>query len=196
MNHGWLKFWIGLGAVTAVASLILPPLIVYTASQDVKRYRECVEGKRTDCERTMVWNLVDAAMLLEQQNGAGSGNVFGLDVLGARAPGALRTSENAPFIEKVEPVGMTNADGTYHANSGATVMFNVTVKGLVTIVELFQMEGADGKPTKVSTFKKGSDGVWSGPYKIPPGFSGSVEIRATGDDPKDLAALTLPVAAN
>lgn len=196
MQHGWLKFWIGIGTVAAAASLILPPLIVYTASKDVKRYKECIEGRRTDCERTMVWNLVDAAMLLEQQNGGLTGSALGLDVLGAREDSALRTSDNAPFIDKVEPVGMSNADGTYRARSGSEVMFKVTVKGLVTSVELFQIEGVDGKPTKSATLKKGSDEIWTGMYKLPPGFSGSVEVRAIGDDPKDLAVLNLPVAAN
>ncbi|MCK9360868.1 hypothetical protein M0Q28_01420 [Patescibacteria group bacterium] len=196
MNIRWLKFWIVLGALVTLASIVLPPLLIYSASNDVKRYRECVEGKRTDCNRSMVWNLVDAAYLLEQQSGSQVGTALGLDLLGARGGGAMRTSETSPFIEKVEPQGMSNANGVYSAKAGASVTLKTTVSGMVTSVELFQIEGLEGRPTKVGAFSKGSEGVWTASYKLPPGFTGTLEVRAYGDDPKDLAVLALPVAAN
>jgi hypothetical protein len=196
MNIRWLKFWIWLGAVAAIAAIVLPPILFYRASVDVIRYRECVKGIRLDCTRTMVWNLVDAAYLLEQQNGTDVGSALGLDLFGARADGTVRTSETSPFIQKVEPKGMANANGIYSANAGATVTFKATMSGVVSSVELFQAEGTDGRPTKVSTFTKGSDGLWTGTYKLSPGFVGTLEVRAYGNDPKDLAVLVLPVAAN
>ncbi len=196
MNIRWLKFWIGLGAVATIITVVLPPLMIYNASNDVKRYRECLEGKRQDCDRTMVWNLVDAAVLLEQQGGTQVGSALGLDLFGARATGALRTSESSPFIIKVEPEGMANANGIYSAKAGADIKIKATVSGIVTSVELYQIEGLEGRPTKVGLFTKGSDDVWTAAYKLPPGLNGALEIRAYGDDPKDLAVLELPVAAN
>lgn len=196
MNIRWLKFWIWLGVAAALTSIILPPILLYRASADVTRYRECTQGIRLDCQRTMVWNLVDAAYLLEQQNGSPAGSVLGLDLFGSRSDGTVRTSEGSPFIEKVEPKGMANANGIYSANAGATITLKATVSGVVSSVELFQAEGADGRPTKVATFTKGSDGLWTGTYKLPPGFKGTLEVRAYGNDPKDLAVLALPVAAN
>lgn len=196
MNIRWLKFWIWLGAAAALTSLVLPPILLYRASADVTRYRECAQGIRSDCERTMVWNLVDAAYLLEQQNGTQAGSTFGFDLFGARDSGTVRTSEGSPFIEKVEPKGMANANGVYSANAGATITFKATITGVVSSVELFQTEGTDGRPTKVASFSKGSDGVWNGTYKLPPGLKGTLEVRAYGNDPKDLAVLALPVAAN
>ncbi len=196
MNIRWLKFWIWLGAVAAFASVVLPPVLLYRASADMQRYRECVAGTRNDCARTMVWNLVDAAALLEQQSGSAAGYSIGLDLFGARNDGTVRTSETSPFIEKVEPKGMANTNGVYSANAGATITLKATVSGIVSSVELFQVEGTDGRPAKVSTFSKGKDGIWTGAYKLPPGFSGTLEVRAYGNDPKDLAVLALPVAAN
>jgi hypothetical protein len=195
MNLRWLKVWIAIGTVAFLLALIMPPILVYYASQDVKRYRECVEGSRRDCERTMVWNLVDAAALLEQQGGAGVGSALGLDLLGARGSLALRTSETSPFIEKVEPVGMAHANGVYSAKAGGEVTIKATATGRVTKLELFQVEGAEGRPTKVGEFTEAS-GSWSAKYKLPPGFIGRLEVRAYGEDPKDLAILALPVAAN
>ncbi len=196
MNIRWLKFWIWLGVVATLITVILPPLMIYSASADVNRYRECLEGKRFDCDRTMVWNLVDAAVLLEQQGGSQVGTALGLDLFGARGGGALRTSETSPFIEKVEPVGMSNANGVYTAKAGDNFTMKVTVSGVVTSVELFQIEGLEGAPVKVTNLTKGSDGIWTASHKLPPGLSGALEIRAYGDDPKDLAVLELPVAAN
>lgn len=195
MTLRWLKVWIGIGAAAALTMLIAPPLLVHFASQDVKRYRECLEGSRQDCERTMVWNLVDAAALLEQQGGATIGSSLGLDLLGARGSVALRTSETSPFIEKVEPTGMSHANGVYSAKAGNEVTINTTASGQVTKVELFQVEGAEGRPTKVGDFTRGT-GNWTVKYKVPPGFIGRLEVRAYGEDPKDLAILALPVAAN
>ncbi len=196
MNIRWLKFWISLGGVAALATIVLPPVLFYRASADVVRYRECTEGIRQDCERTMVWNLVDAAFLLEQQNGSGAASTIGFDLFGSRTSGTVRTSENSPFIEKVEPKGMANANGVYSANAGATITLKATVSGTASFVELFQAEGTDGRPTKVSMFTKGADGLWTGTYKLSPGFVGTLEVRAYGNDPKDLAVLVLPVAAN
>lgn len=195
MNLRWLKVWIGIGAVAALTMLIAPPLLVHFASQDVKRYRECLEGSRTDCDRTMVWNLVDAAALLEQQGGTSVGSSLGLDLLGARGSVALRTSETSPFIEKIEPVGMAHANGVYSAKAGSEVTIKTNASGQVTKVELFQVEGAEGRPTKVGEFSEAS-GSWTIKYKVPPGFIGRLEVRAYGEDPKDLAILALPVAAN
>lgn len=195
MNLSWLKVWIGIGAVATVITVVMPPILVNYASQDVRRYRECLEGSRRDCERTMVWNLVDAAALLEQQGGASVGTALGLDLLGARGNLALRTSETSPFIEKIEPVGMAHANGVYSAKAASEVTITAKVSGQVTKVELFQIEGAQGRPTKVGEFSQIS-GSWNAKWKVPPGFIGRLEVRAYGDDPKDLAVLALPVAAN
>lgn len=198
MNKTWLKIWIGIGAVASAAVLVLPPYLTYVASEDVKRYRECVAGTRSDCERTIVWNLVDAAIIFQQQSGASlAGTIYeGLDP--ASPSGAVRTSENAPHIEKVEPQGMSNANGTYYATAGSKITFRTTLRGNITSADLYVVSVVDGeiqRPEKVAPLIRVEGEEWEAEYVLSPGFVGSIEVRAYGADPKDLAVLALPVAA-
>lgn len=199
MSTGWIKGWVAFGAVVMACLTIVPPVVLYGAQQDVQRYRECLAGKRRDCQRTIVWNLVDIAAQLELQDGgttASTLSAFGLDAdTGTLAP--VRTSENAPTIQKVEPRGMANSNGTYRAAAGSDITLVATVVGAPVMVEGFLLD-ADGMPPAkpTLTFTKQKDGSWQGNFQIPAGLKGQMEIRATGDDPKDRASLYLSVAAN
>lgn len=197
MNDTWLKVWIGIGAVASVAVLVLPPTLTYVASEDVKRYRECVAGTRSDCQRSMVWNLVDAAVLFQQQTGGALTGALYAGLNPASPSGAVRTSENAPFIQRVEPQGMSNTNGTYYAASGARVTFRATMTGMITSADLYIVSVENGeilRPEKVAPFTRVEGDEWEAVYVLPPGFLGSIEVRAYGLDPKDLAVLALPVA--
>ncbi|KAA0205759.1 hypothetical protein EDM68_04615 [Candidatus Uhrbacteria bacterium] len=198
MTKTALKVWIGIGTVSLLALLILPPILARMASEDIKRYRECIAGTRSDCDRSMVWNLADAIVLLQIQTG---GSLAGTPYEGLEQgspSGATRTSEKAPFIIKVEPRGMSNANGTYFAPAGTRVTFLATMTGMITNADLYVVQVVDSeikRPEKVAPFEKKEGDSWEAVYTIPPGFDGSVEVRAYGVDPKDLAVLALPVAA-
>lgn len=179
--------------------MILPPLLLWNAQQDVQRYAECAAGKRTDCQRSIVWNLVDLAAQLQQQDSGAP--ITNLDAYGVNQDQPLlppvRTSENAPQISKVEPHGMSNANGTYRAAVGDQITFVATITGTTVDVEGYLIRDGQPVPTKPDiTFKKQKDGTWQGTYTIPAGLQGQMEIRATGSDPKDRASLYLLVAAN
>ncbi len=198
MNMTWLKIWIGIGAAATVAALVLPPYLTYVASEDVTRYRECLAGSRGDCERTIVWNLVDAAVIFRQQSGGSlAGTIYeGLDQ--SSPSGAVRTSENSPFIEKVEPKGMSNTNGTYYATSGTKITFRAIIRGTITSADLYTVSVVDGeinRPEKAAPFTRVDGDEWEAEHVLSPGFVGSIEVRAYGLDPKDLAVLALPVAA-
>lgn len=198
MSKTWLKVWIVIGAVAAAAVLFLPPVLARVASKDVQRYRECVEGRRTDCRRSIVWNLVDVSYLLQQQSGAQlTGLLF--DPFNTRGlAGAVRTSEKSPFIEKAEPRGMSNTNGVYFAPGGTDVTFVATITGVIVDVDLYvvELEGDEIKrPEKRAAFRRTQGDIWETTYRLPHGFNGSIEIRAYGIDPKDMAVLALPVAA-
>lgn len=199
LQTGWIKIWVAIGTVVMACIIILPPVLIYGAQQDVQRYQECMAGKRRDCQRTIVWNLVDMAAQLQAQDGgtsASSLSAYDLNQTTQAMPPS-RSSENAPTIQKVEPRGMTNPNGTYHATVGSTVTFVATITGGPVTVEGYLITADGGTPTKPTmTFKKQKDGTWLSTYKIPPGLQGQMEIRATGDDPKDRASLYLLVAAN
>ncbi|MEI7512353.1 MAG: hypothetical protein WCK01_02735 [Candidatus Uhrbacteria bacterium] len=194
----WIKGWVGFGSVIFLSLVILPPYFLYSAQQDVQRYRDCIANKRADCKRTIVWNLVDVALQLQAMDNATPApnlTAFSLtDNTGTTRP--VRSSENSPTIEKVEPQGMSNENGTYRAASGSVVNFVATISGTVVSVEGFLI--VDGKPSDKSAvvLKKQKDGTWQGAYKIPVNLKGEFEIRATGSDPKDRASLYLLVAVN
>ncbi len=198
MTKTALKVWIGIGAVSALALFVLPPVLARMASEDLKRYRECIDGTRSDCHRSIVWNLADAVVLLQIQTG---GSLAGTPYEGLEQTtpsGATRTSEKSPFIEKVEPKGMSNANGTYYTQAGTAVTFRATMTGMITSADLYVVRVVDGeirRPEKVAPFERKGGDVWEAAYTMPPGFEGSVEVRAYGLDPKDLAVLALPVAA-
>ncbi len=198
MTKTALKVWVGIGTAAALALLVLPPILARMASEDIKRYRECIAGSRSDCDRTIVWNLADAIVLLQIQTG---GSLAGTPYEGLEQTtptGATRTSEKSPFIQKVEPRGMSNANGTYYAQAGTEVLFRATMTGMITSADLYVVQVVDGeikRPEKVSPFVRKNGDVWEAVHAIPPGFEGSVEVRAYGLDPKDLAVLALPVTA-
>jgi len=198
LRTGWIKAWIAFGSVVFVCVVVLPPILLYAAAQDVQRYRDCAANKRRDCQRTIVWNLVDIAAQLQAADGGDSLSGisgYGVDNNSDVTPPS-RTSENAPNIDKVEPRGMANANGTYRAAVGASVTFVATISNNPVTVEGFLITDAS-IPTKAAVvFTKQKDGTWQGVYKIPSGLKGEMEIRATGDDPKDRASLYLLVAAN
>ncbi len=56
------------------------------------------------------------------------------------------------------------------------------------------LDGEILRPEKVAPFNPLEGDEWEASYTLPPGFLGSIEVRAYGQDPKDLAVLALPVA--
>jgi hypothetical protein len=198
MSSSALKVWITIGAIATLALLIMPPIILQAASKDVQRYRECIAGTRVDCQRTIVWNLVDAALLVQQQSGGSLDGTMYAGLSPTSDSGAVRTSENAPFISGVEPAGMSNNNGTYSAKAGDEIVFRATLSGMIVSADLYAVEVVDGvieRPQKIETFHRVDGDLWEARYALTPGFTGSVEVRVYGEDPKDLAVLALPVAA-
>jgi hypothetical protein len=198
-STGWLKAWALFGALVLACVMILPPVLLWNAQQDVERYQQCAAGKRTDCQRTIVWNLVDFAAQLQLEDG--SSTIANLDVYGVnqdtQVSPPIRTSENAPQIVKVEPRGMANANGTYRAAVGDKVTFVATISGTTVNVSGYLIRDGQPVPTKPDiNFTKQKDGTWQGNFVVPAGLQGQMEIRATGADPKDRASLYLLVAAN
>lgn len=176
----WIKVWIGIGVVAFFCLTVMPPYLTYRAQQEVTRYRECTEGTRNDCERSIVWNLVDIARRMDEGPSASSNNLDAYKVNGKSAVTApTRSSEKAPLIKKV--------DRTYDV---ANVTLSVSVEGVTRSVEAYFQNKL------VGTLTRQKNGTWQGPYTLPPEASGELEVRAQGDDPKDRSSFFLPVAAN
>lgn len=194
---GWIKIWVGIGAVVFLCLSILPSYLGYRASKEVVRYRECLNNQRRDCERSIVWNLVDIAQQIESGQ---TGRIVSLDAFRVNDVGGLtppsRSSEKAPLITKVEPKGMSNANGTYRILAGSEVTLAVEVEGATTKIEAFLPTADEKTPKPVVTLKKIEGSRWEGKFRFPAAFTGEMEVRATGADAKDRSSLYLLVAAN
>ncbi len=175
----WIKVWIGIGAVALFCLTVVPPFAAYRASQEVTRYRECTEGTRRDCDRSIVWNLVDIAARMDEGSAGGSRlDAFRVSAT-ADVTAPTRSSEKAPIIKKVD-----------RSFEGLNVTLAVSVEGVTRSVEIYLQNKS------VATLVRQKNGTWTGTFVLPSGASGELEVRAQGDDPKDRSSFFLPVAAN
>jgi len=198
--HDWMEVFIGLGVISTIAFLVIPPMVGRVVKQEIIRYQECQVVARKDCEPSMVWRIYDIALV---QSGAINltKSVYQQeiqDLIGSgRAKLPLRTSEAAAMIEASELVGLNpGADGFYRPKGGETLTIKSTITGAPDDVAIYLVpKGVEtaGIPEKI-TVMKGDGTLYTATVLIPNGYVGELEIRATGPDVEQ-AQLYFDIAA-